>query len=166
MRTLSPAFIREKNSLASTHIITRAFQITIPGAPGIYRLVNYDQNVVFHGLTYLARRMRLDDLEDANSATLPRWRVTFENVSQTESALLENYWGPDALWTLVSWEIDVQQPDETPVTAGETFSVMQVTTDCKDALMDVLAEGITLSGMMPKRRYTATSGFEGIARRI
>jgi hypothetical protein len=165
MRILSPAFVREKNQLASSHVITRAFALTIPGAPAVFRVVNYDQDVVFHGFTYFWRPMRLEDLEDANSATLPRWRVAFENVSQTESALLENYWGPDTPWRLESWEIDVEQPDETPFTAGETFVVMQVTTDFKDALLDMQSEGFSLGGTVPGRRFTATGGFPFIARR-
>jgi hypothetical protein len=165
-RTLSPLFIREKNQLASTHVLTRAFEITIPNAPSIYRLVNYDQDVLFHGLSFLRMPMRLEDLEDANSMTLPRWRITIENVSQTMHSLIENYWTPDAVWTVVAWEIDTAQADETPLSAGDTFTIMQITTDLKDALVDMQAEGFTLGGTMPKRRFTELSGFPGIPRRF
>jgi len=80
--------------------------------------------------------------------------------------LLETYWGPDTVWTATIWQVDLMQPDETPFAAGELFTVMQVATDFVSAVIDVQAEGITLSGTMPKRRYTASSGYPNIPRRL
>jgi hypothetical protein len=105
-------------------------------------------------------------LEDANSMTLTRLRITAGNVDRGFQSLLERYWGPDTPWVVTVWQVDLAQPDETPFGAGEVFTVMQVSTDFISAVFDVQAEGLTLSGTMPKRRFTTASGYPFIPRRI
>ena len=46
--------IAEKNRLESDHVLTCLFQVEIPGAPLPLRLANYDQHLVFHGLSVRA----------------------------------------------------------------------------------------------------------------
>jgi hypothetical protein len=106
-----------------------------------------------------------DALEDPTSMALVRLRITVGNVDRGFQSLLENYWEPDRPWTVTIWQIDTQQPNETPFQAGEVFLVAQVTTDFVGAVVEVVAEGFTLTGTMPKRRYTASSGFLYIPRR-
>lgn len=165
-RLLSPQFVREKNQVASDHALTFLFQVDIPGAPVPYRLANYDQEVVFHGIPFLRFPVSVDALEDATSMALVRLRISIGNVDQSFVSLLENYWGPDTPWTLTIWQIDTQQPNETSFQAGELFQIAQVSTDLVSAVAEVVAEGITLSGTIPKRRYTASSGFAWIPRRL
>jgi hypothetical protein len=165
-RLLSAALIREKNQLASDHVITMLGQLDIVGGPVPYRLVNYDQDVVFHGIVYRQAAFDVDALEDATSMALVRLRISFGNVDQAFSALLETYWGPDTPWQVTIWQIDTRQPDETPFQAGEVFQVAQVNTDFVSATVEVIAEGFTLGATMPKRRFTATSGFPWIPRRL
>jgi hypothetical protein len=165
-RILSAALIREKNQLASDHTITFLGQLDIVGGPVPYRLVNYDQDVMFHGIVYHRAAFDVDALEDATSMALVRLRITFGNVDQAFQALLENYWGPDTPWTVTIWQVDTQQPDETPYQAGEVFEVAQVNTDFVGAVVEVIAEGFTLGATMPKRRYTASGGFQYIPRRL
>jgi hypothetical protein len=141
-------------------------QVDIPGAAVPYRLVNYDQNIVFHGFTFQRFPFDVDALEDATSQSLVRLRITVGNVDQAFIALLENYWGPDASWTVTVWQIDTQQPEATPYASGEVFQIAQVNTDLVSAVADVVAEGITLGAMMPKRRYTTSGGFPFIPRRL
>jgi hypothetical protein len=98
--------------------------------------------------------------------TLTRLRITAGNVDRGFQSLLERYWGPDTPWIVTVWQVDLAQPDETPFGAGEVFTVMQVSTDFVSAVFDVQAEGLTLSGTMPKRRYSTSSGYPFIPRRI
>lgn len=165
-RLLSAASIREKNQLQSDHIFSMLFQLDILGAPAQLRLAHADQDILFHGITFLRFPLNLDSLEDANSLTLTRLRITAGNVDQGFQSLLETYWGPNTPWIATIWQVDLMQPDETPFTAGEVFAVMQVATDFVSAVVDLQAEGITLAGTIPKRRFTASSGFPNVPRRI
>jgi hypothetical protein len=142
-----------------------AVQLDIPGGPVPYRLVCADQDLVFHGLFFQRYAFEVD-LEDANSLTLTRLRITAGNVDRGFLSLLERYWGQDTPWIATLWQVDLTQPDETPLGAGELFTVMQAGTDLRSAIFDVAAEGVTLSGTMPKRRYTTSSGFPFVPRRI
>lgn len=164
-RLLSTAMLLEKNRLSSDHTITMCFELLIPSAAP-YRLVHYDQDLVFHGLTFTRFPVDVDALEDANSMNLVRLRITAGNVDQTFQSLLENFWTQSEPWTATIWQIDAQQPDITPLSAGEIFTVMQVQTNFVTAVLDVMAEGVTLSGTMPKRRFTSTSGYPNIPRRL
>jgi hypothetical protein len=165
-RLLSAQLTREKNQVASDHVITMLAQVDIPGAPVAYRLVNYDQDIVFHGIAFQRFSFDVDALEDATSQSLVRLRITVGNVDQAFISLLERYWGPDAPWSVTLWQIDTRQPDETPFTAGEVFEVAQVSTDFLGAVVEVNAEGLTLTGTVPKRRYTSSGGFQYIPRRL
>ena len=141
--------------------------MTIPTVGVPYRLANSTEPVTFHGLTFLASGFSVDALEDVTSMTLARLRVTFENVSREFQALLETYWSWDKPWTARLWyPVDLSQPDEMPFGSAEVFLVAQVQTNMLSASAELIAEGITLSGTVPKRRYTATSGFPGVPRRI
>jgi len=164
-RILSAALVREKNQLHSDHVITWLFEVFIPGAPVPYRLVNYDQDVLFHGIPYLRYSVDVDALEDATSQSLVRLRATVGNVDQAFISLLEHYWGRES-WIVTIWPIDTQQPDATPFGAGEVFQVVQVATDFLTAVVDLQAEGITLTGTIPKRRYTQSGGYPNIPRRL
>jgi hypothetical protein len=165
-RLLSAALIHEKNQLQSEHIWSMLFELDIVGGPLPYRLAHADQDVTFHGLTFTRFPVDVDSLEDANSQNLARLRVTAGNVDQGFQSLLENYWGPATPWQATIWQLDLSQPDETPFAAGEVFTVVQVTTDFVSAVFDLQAEGVTLNGTMPKRRYTTLGGFPGIPRRF
>ena len=165
-RILSAALVREKNQLQSDHVITWLFELFIPGAPVPYRLVNYDQDIPFHGIWYNRASVDVDALEDATSQSLVRLRGTVGNVDQAFISLLEHYWGPDSRWEVTIWPIDTQQPDATPFGTGEVFQVVQVATDFLTAVVDLQAEGITLSGTIPKRRFTQSGGFPNIPRRL
>jgi len=92
-RILSAALVREKNQLQSDHVITWLFVLLIPGAPVPYRLVNYDQDIQFHGIWYNRYSVDVDALEDATSQSLVRLRATVGNVDQAFISLLEHYWG-------------------------------------------------------------------------
>jgi hypothetical protein len=167
VRLLNPILASEVNQLASTHVFTMAFQLDIENGPVPYRVVNYDQSITFHGLQFLPMPIAIDSLEEATAATLVHLRVTIENVSQELASLLENYWAsvPDPYWTVTVWQIDATQPDLTPFSAGEVFSVQDVPSDLVTAAPDLLAEGLTLSRVVPGRRFTTSSGFLHIPRR-
>ena len=165
-RVLSNWMLREKNLLDSTHAFTMAFEVQIPGA-GALHLVNYDRTIVFHGIDYVPFPVDVDALEDANSMALVRLRVTIGNVDRQMMALLDNYWGGAApLWNVTIWQLDAQRPDEVPYVAGDVFLVAQVATNLMQAVVDVQAEGLTLTRTVPGRRFTATGGFKLIPRRI
>jgi hypothetical protein len=165
-RILSAALVREKNQIASDHVLTMLAQTDIPGAPVPYRLANYDQEINFHGSFFVPFPFDVDSLEDPTSTALTHLRITVGNVDQAFISLLENYWGPDTPWNLTIWQIDTQQPNETPFTSGEVFQIVQVNTDFLGAVVDVVAEGITLGSTMPKRRWTTSGGFPNIPRRL
>ena len=164
---LSAALSIEKNRLESDHVWTMAFLVEIAGAPAPFRLVNYDQDISFHGFTYTRFPVDVDSLEDATMAALVNIRVTAANVDQQFQSLLENYWAQaaDPDWKVTIWEIDAQQPDQTPFENGQVFTVLSVTTDLIVAVLDLQAEGLTLTSIVPRRRYTSSSGFEHIPRR-
>jgi hypothetical protein len=164
-RVLSPLFVVEKNALASDHVITMAFELTMPLAPVPYRVINYDQEVIFHGLSFPPFPIQVDSLEDATSASLVHLRITGANVDQAIQSLLENYWASDPPWTIRVWQLDVMQPDVTPFDTSDVFSVMNVVTDMMVATFDVIAEGLTLTILAPRRRYTTSSGFTNLPRR-
>jgi hypothetical protein len=167
MRILDPIFQRELNQLGSTHTITMLFQVDIAGAPVPFRLVNYDQPVSFHGLTFQPFPVSVESLEDATVASLVTLRVTAQNVTQEMQSLLENYWAPmlNPDWAVTIWQVDVVQPDLVPFGAGEVFTVSQVVTDFLTATFELIAEGVTLNRIVPRRRFTTSSGFEHIPRR-
>ncbi len=165
MRLLNPVLVRELNQLESTHVLTMCFELEMPLAPLPYRVVNYDQDITFSGLDFLAFPLAVDALEDATSAALVHLRVTACNVDQQIQSLCENYWHNDTPWTLRIWEIDATYPDLTPYDAANIFTVMSVTTDLFVATFDLLAEGLTLSSVVPKRRYTVSNGYPYIPRR-
>ena len=105
MRILSAALLREKNQVESSHVWTMAFEVNIPFvAP--YRLINYDQDLVFHGLTFQRFPVDVDALEDANSMALVRLRITIGNVDRGLQALLENYWNANTIWSVTIWQLD------------------------------------------------------------
>lgn len=164
-RLLSAALAREKNLLASDHVMSMLFEVTIAGAPGPLRLANYDQDIVFHGLPFLRFPVDVDLLEEASAASLVHLRLTAANVDQQIQSLLESYWRQDPDWTVVIWMIDCAQPDQTDRGAGEVFAVQSVTTDLVTCVFDVVAEGLTLTKTVPGRRFTTSGGFPSVPRR-
>lgn len=167
MRILHPILVREVNQLDSTHAWTMAFRLDIVGGPVPYCIVNYDQPITFHGTPFLPFGVAVDSLEEATSASLVQIRMTIDNVPRELQALLELYWAPVASpeWSVTIWQLDATQPDLTPFSSGEVFSVMSVPTDLISAVPDLMAEGITLAQIVPGRRYTTSSGYPNIARR-
>jgi hypothetical protein len=167
MRVLNPVFQREANQLDSTHVITMAFQIDITGAPLPYRIINFDQAILFHGLQFFPFPVSVESLEEATSSALVTLRVTAQNVTQEMQSLLENYWAPvlDPQWTVTIWQLDTSTPDVVPYSAGEVFTVSSVTTDLLTAVFELIAEGLTLNRIVPRRRFTTSSGFANIPRR-
>jgi hypothetical protein len=166
-RLLSAALAVEKNRLESDHVWTWAFLVDIAGAPAPFRLVNYDQDIVFHGFVYTRFPVDVDSLEDATTAALVNIRVTAANVDQALQSLLENYWAQaaDPDWKVTIFEVDCRQPDQTPFSSGQVFTVLSVTTDFIVAVLDLQSEGVTLTSIVPRRRYTSSSGFNAIPRR-
>lgn len=165
MRVYSPVLRREKNLLASTHVFTCLFEVVIPGAPVPFRLANYSEDIVFHGFTYSVFPVAVDSVEDTTSANLAHLRVSLQNVTQEVISLFENYWYADPNWTVTMWHIDAANPDDTPYASGDVYTVMAAPTDLLSATFDLVAEGYTLTTLLPRRRYTATSGFTNIPRR-
>jgi hypothetical protein len=163
-RILSAALTQEKNRLESDHPFAMLFQLEIENGPGTYRIAGYDQDIVFGGQLFLRAPLDVDLLEEATSMALVHLRVTTNNVDQEFISLLENYWAPvaDPLWTVTVWQIDAAQPDSTPFESGEQFSVLSVTTDFVSASIDLVAEGLTLGTILPRRRYTTSGGFDNI----
>lgn len=167
MRLIHAALTSEFNRLESDHVITMLAQVDIQGAPVVYRLANYDQDVTFHGLTFVRASFDVDSLEETTSASLVHVRVTIGNVNQELQSLLENYWASvaDPQWIVTTWLVDCAQPDLTPFGAGEVYSILNVPTDLVTAQPDMIVEGLTLSRVVPRRRYTKSGGFEFIPRR-
>lgn len=167
MRILNPILAREVNQLASDHVWTMILELDITGGPAPFRVANYDQDIVFHGLNFLAFPFSVDSLEEATSASLVNIRVTPENVTQDIQSLLENYWASvaDPEWAVILWQVDAVQPDLVPFGSGELFTVSNVPTDLVTATFDMIAEGLTLSRTVPRRRFTTSSGFLYIPRR-
>lgn len=164
-RVFSAALARELTQISSTHVITALFELIMAGAPGPIRFANYDQDIVFHGLLFLAFPVDVDSLEDGNAASLTHLQVHTANVDQQVQSLLENYWTTDPEWTVTLWVIDAMQPDETPYEEGADYTVMGVTTDFVTASFDLLADGLTLTEIVPGRRYTTSSGYPNLPRR-
>jgi hypothetical protein len=165
-RPMSTSMLVEKNKLESSHPWIYLFQVDIGGV-GPYRLAAYDQDITFHGSVYARYPLVIEQMETPTHAALVQMRATVGNVDQILSALLESYWATTANpdWGVQAWEIDALTPDETPVTASEVFTVQQVVTDTRQAVFDLTAEGLTLTASVPKRRYTASSGYLFIPRR-
>jgi hypothetical protein len=124
-----------------------------------YRVANYPEEVLFHGLVYLPFGVTVDQLEDASSMALIHLRAAFENVSRELIALCETYWAWDTPWTCTIWEIDVTQPNETAFADGSVYLVAQMQVTDETAVADLVAEGLTLSKTAPHRRYTTLNGF-------
>ncbi len=166
-RLLSSATIIEKNQLQSDHPFAMLFRLVIPGAPAPILLAGYDQDVLFAGETYQRFPLDVDLLEEPSSMDLVHVRVTLANVDQGFVSLLENYWAPVASpqWLVTIWQIDASVPDATAYETGEVFAVASVSTDFVTAVVDLVAEGLSLGTTLPKRRYVATQGFSDIPRR-
>ena len=167
MRILDPAMVNELNRLESDHVMTMACQLDIVGAPGPYRVVNYDQDITFHGLLYTKASFAIDSLEEATSASLVHIQVTIGNINRELQSLLENYWAPvpDPEWNVTIWQMDALFPDRTLFGSGEVFTVMNVPTDLVTAVPDLMVEGLTLGRVVPRRRYTTSSGYLNIPKR-
>lgn len=167
MKIMSTALLVEKNRLQSDKPFAHLFHVDIPGVPSPYRLAAYDQDVLFHGLPYVRSALVVDTLEEPTHASLVNLRVTVENVSQEVIGLLENYWPltPDPLWTCIVWTVCVPMANETGFGEGEVFSVGQCTTDYRNGVFELVAEGLTLGMLVPKRKYTSSNGFPFLPRR-
>jgi hypothetical protein len=167
-RLLSAAMVQSKNVIDGGHPFVWLFQLDIVGAPLPLRFANYDQDILYHGLLFSRFSVDVDSIEDANNMALVHLRVTAVNVDQQIQSLLENYWSPmaDPQWTVTIWQVDVTQPDEVPFASGDVFTVLSCTTDLLVASFDLIAEGLTLTTSLPKRRYVTSSGFPLIPRRI
>lgn len=166
-RLLSAALTYEKNRLDSPNPLSMLLEVSIPGAGIPYRVVNYDEDISFHGLTYTRRPFDCDSLEDTTAMALTRLRLTIANVDQEFQSILEFFWGPDSPFTVTVWyPVNMADPDQTPYGAGEVFVAAQVSTDLVSAVVDLQAVGITLTGTIPKRRYTRSGGFTQIPRRV
>jgi|SRR5215831_9852446 len=165
-RTLSANQTVEKNKLQSDQPWVYLLQINISGASGPYRLAAFDQDIVFSGQVFARYPLDLEVLEMPTHAALVQVRVTIGNVDQQLQALLETYWAPQAnpQWEVLIWECMATAPNETPFAAAEVFSVQQITTDLVTAVADLVAEGLTLAAVVPKRRYTVSNGFRFIPR--
>ena len=166
-RQMSVAMLREKNKLESNIPWVYLFQLDIGGAPTPYRLAAYNEDIVYNGFTWNRYPLEVDVLESPTHAALAQIRVTVGNVDQQLQALLETYWVTVASpsWGVQIFEIIATDPTQTPVGTAERFSVQQATTDLLSATFDLTAEGLTLSSTVPKRRYTASSGYPFIPRR-
>jgi hypothetical protein len=166
-RLYSAALQRELNQLESAHVWSMAFELFIAGTSASFRLVNYDQAIAFHGQVFTPFPVDVDSLEDATSAAIGTLRLTVGNVDQQLSALLENYWAPlsDPEWLVTVWELDCHDPDLTELESGAVYRVAQVTTDWLTAVVELQAEGMALGTVVPKRRYSTSSGFQFIPRR-
>jgi hypothetical protein len=165
-RILSNAMHREINQVESQVPLVWLFVLDIPGAGDPFRLANYPEIIVFHGFLYLPFGVDIDAVEDASSQALIHLRASFENIDQQLQALLETYWAPDNLWQVTIYQVAATFPDEVPLSDGMVYSVGQVSTTWRDAMMELYAEGLSLSSTLPKRRYTALGGFRNIPRRI
>ena len=167
-RDLDPTLVTELTRLDSDHVLTWLFALTIPGAPATLFYALYDQNLVFHGVTYTAIQAQVERLEDATSATMTTLRVTWQNITQEFISLGETYWitTPNPAWSVIAWQVDAQQPDLVPYEAGEVFLVNSMSTDLFAAAVDLVPEGVSLGLVLPKRRYTRSSGFIGIPQRV
>lgn len=163
-RIYSAALLAEKNRLVSDHPFALLFELDIAGAPAPFRLAAYDQDIFFHGEPYFRFPCDVDALEDPTHAALVNLRVTTSNVDQQMISLLEQYWATTASpqWSVAIYQIDCMQPDQTPFGSADIFSVQQVSTDLLNATFDLVAEGVTLTAVVPKRRYTVSSGFRHI----
>ena len=165
MRLYDLTFIAELNRLESDHVLTCLFQVDIPGAPLPLRLANSDGPIVFHGLIFDPWPVNVDSVEDATSSSMTHLRISPQNVSREIIALFETYWYADQDWRVTMWEIDARQPDVTSFESGNVYALMSSPTDLLAATFDLVAEGMTLNTLVPKRRYTTTSGFAAIPRR-
>jgi hypothetical protein len=165
-RLLSNAFTRELAQLESARPLVWLFELLVPGAPVPFRVANYPEEVVFQGIVFAPFGVDVDAMEDASTQALVHLRCAFANVDQQLGSLLENYWGPDTPWTCTMWIVDVQQPNETLWSDGQVYLVAQVTISWRDAVVDLVAEGLSLSSTLPKRRYTALAGFPSMPKRI
>lgn len=167
-RTISSTLMWELARLESDHVVTFIFEVTIQGAPAVLRYAVYDQDIIFQGFTFSRIPAQVEKLEDATSAALVNLRVTIQNVDRTFSALAENYWSVVAnpLWQVTVWQIDAQQPNEVPYAAGEQFVVQSMVSDFWQVTADLVAEGLSMSMTLPKRKYARASGFSGIPMRI
>lgn len=165
-RILSAAMHREFNQLESATPLVWLFQVDIPGAGAPFRLANYPETILFHGLEFLPFGVDVDALEDASTQAIVHLRCTFQNVDQTMIALLENFWGPDSRWTVTNYQVTAAFPNEVALTDGALYAVGQIVTTWRDAVADLYAENMTLSATLPKRRFTSLAGFPFIPRRI
>ena len=165
MRVYDISLIAEYNRLESDHVLTCLFMVEIPGAPLPLRLANYDVPIIFHGLLYEPWPVNVDSVEDATSSSMTHLRIAPQNVSREMIALFETYWYDNQDWRVTMWHIDAMQPDITNFESGNVYSLMSSPTDLMMATFDLVAEGMTLNTLLPKRRYTTTSGFSSIPRR-
>ena len=165
MRLYDVAYIAELNRLESDHVLTCLFQVDIPGAPLPLRLANYAQAIVFHGLLYEPWPVNVDSLEDTTSSSMTHLRIAPQNVTREMIALFETYWYGDQDWRVTMWHIDAMQPNITNFASGNVYSLMASPTDLLTATFDLVAEGMTLNTLLPKRRYVVSGGFPNIPRR-
>jgi hypothetical protein len=165
VRLYSLQLIAEQNRLESDHVLTCLFMVEIPGAPVPLRLANYDVPIVFHGILYEPWPVNVDSIEDATSSSMTHLRISPQNVSREIIALFETYWYDNQDWRVTLWEIDARQPDVTNFESGNVYSLMSSPTDLYIGTFDLVAEGMSLSTLLPKRKYTSSSGFPAIPRR-
>lgn len=167
MRTLTSPLIASKNALESERPWAYLAQIDIlstpsPGVP--LRVCNTADPVIFGGNTFQPFPFKVGTLEENAVGEIRRMSVTAANVDQSIQNLLELYWGPstDPNWQVSVWIVDVTQPDQTPSSAADVYTVASVATDLVNATFDLRWEGVTLTRIYPIRRYTTSGGFPNL----
>lgn len=162
-RTFSAALVASKNSLETTQPWAFLVQLDIAGA-GPFRVAGYSQDITFQGNVFTAFPIKVNSLEENSSGQIRRMQVSTANVDQQIVALLELFWASvtDPVWTVSIWMVDATQPNETPATMKDVYTVVSATTDLFLVTFDLQWEGVTLTRRIPSRRYTRSGGFDNI----
>ena len=109
--------------------VVQAYRLTLQASPLVQeRFCNHTEDVTFQGEVYEAVGMRVPELSGGSIGQPPIVNITVSNVDRRLIDWLEQYWFTvvSPLWTVESWLINPESPDDTPITQVMEYEVESV----------------------------------------
>ncbi|MCE5265669.1 MAG: hypothetical protein LLG97_19345 [Deltaproteobacteria bacterium] len=88
---LSSVAVQEKNKLATTSVVLRALEITIPGVAEPVRVVENSANITWKGQTWVSFPFRIEEIGDHAKGEVPRVVIKVANVGGAMGNYIRQY---------------------------------------------------------------------------
>lgn len=135
---------------------------------GSRAVTNHNESITFNSIQFNPYPFKLGTIEHNSASEIRRLTLSTANIDQAVTALLEEYWTSviDPVWVITIWVVNTSNPELTPVNSNDKFVVMSARTDFFNVTFECQYEALSLKKIVPSRRYTRSSGFGNLPRKI